>query len=95
MLRVPAGGKFDFVPKEEIVPLLPELIDNLYEFYKKENAIEDIEVVEGHYRDGMLAADMLCTKIEQETGRRPIMLVTSHSLGHKNMSAICRSIRPD
>lgn len=83
VLRVPAGGKFDFVPKEEIVPLLPELIDNLYEFYKKENAIEDIEVVEGHYRDGMLAADMLCTKIEQETGRRPIMLVTSHSLGHK------------
>ena len=83
VLRVPAGGNFNFVPKEEIVPLLPELIDNLYEFYKKENVIEDIEVVEGHYRDGMLAADMLCSKIEQETGRRPIMLVTSHSLGHK------------
>lgn len=31
----------------------------------------------------MLAADMLCSKIEQETGRRPVMLVTSHSLGHK------------
>ncbi len=83
VLRVPAGGNFNFVPKEEIVPLLPELIDNLYEFYKKENVIEDIEVVEGHYRDGMLAADMLCSKIEQETGRRPIMLVTSHSLEHK------------
>lgn len=83
VLRVPAGGNFYFVPKEEIVPLLPELIDNLYEFYKKENVLKDIEVVEGHYRDGMLAADMLCTKIEQETGRRPIMLVTSHSLGHK------------
>lgn len=83
VLRIPAGGNFNFVPKEEIVPLLPELIDNLYDFYKKENAIENIEVVEGHYRDGMLAADMLCTKIEKETGRRPIMLVTSHSLGHK------------
>lgn len=83
VLRVPAGGNFNFVPKEEIVPLLPELIKNLYEFYKKENALDNIEVVEGHYRDGMLAADMLCSKIEEETGRRPIMLVTSHSLGHK------------
>ena len=83
VLRVPAGGNFKFVPKEEIVPLLPELIDNLYEFYKKEGVIDNIEVVEGHYRDGRLAADMLCSKIEQETGRRPIMLVTSHSLGHK------------
>ncbi len=83
VLRVPAGGNFNFVPKEEIVTILPELINNLYDFYKKENIIENIEVVEGHYRDGMLAADMLCSKIEQETGRRPIMLVTSHSLGHK------------
>lgn len=83
VLRVPAGGHFYFVPKEEIVPLLPELIDNLYDFYKKENMLQNIEVVEGHYRDGMLAADMLCSKIEKETGRRPIMLVTSHSLGHK------------
>ncbi len=83
VLRVPAGGDFKFVPKEEIVPFLPELIDNLYEFYKKEGSINDIEVVEGHYRDGMLAADMLCSKVYNETGRRPIMLVTSHSLGHK------------
>ena len=79
VLRVPAGGHFSFIPKEEIVPLLPELINNLYDFYKKENCL----VVEGHYRDGMLAADMLCSKIEEETGRRPVMLVTSHSLGHK------------
>ncbi len=83
VLRIPAGGNFNFVPKEEIVPLLPELVDNLYELYKREDVIKDIEVVEGHYRDGMLAADMLCNKIEQETGKRPIMLVTSHSLGHK------------
>ena len=83
VLRVPAGGHFNFVPKEEIVPLLPEIINNLYDFYKKEDCIDRIEVVEGHYRDGMLAADMLCSKIEQETGRRPVMLVTSHSLGHK------------
>ncbi len=83
VLRVPAGGNFAFLPKEEIVPLLPELVDNLFEFYKKEGALDKIEVVEGHYRDGMLAADMLCNKIEQETGKRPIMLVTSHSLGHK------------
>lgn len=83
VLRVPAGGNFNFVPKEEIVPYLDELISNLYDFYKKEDAIKDIEVVEGHYRDGMLAADMLCSKIEAETGRRPVMLVTSHSLGHK------------
>ncbi len=83
VLRVPAGGNFEFLPKEEIVPLLPELVDNLFEFYKKEGALDRIEVVEGHYRDGMLAADLLCNKIEQETGKRPIMLVTSHSLGHK------------
>ncbi|MBQ8672011.1 MAG: glycosyltransferase [Alphaproteobacteria bacterium] len=83
VLRVPAGGNFMFVPKEEIVPLLPELVDNLFEYYKKNNELNNIEVVEGHYRDGMLAADMLCTKIENFTGRRPIMLVTSHSLGHK------------
>ena len=83
VLRVPAGGNFAFLPKEEIVPLLPELVDNLFEFYKKENTLEKIEVVEGHYRDGMLAADMLCNKIEHEIGKRPIMLVTSHSLGHK------------
>lgn len=70
VLRVPAGGHFNFVPKEEIVPLLPEIINNLYDFYKKEGCIDRIEVVEGHYRDGMLAADMLCSKIEQETGRR-------------------------
>lgn len=83
VLRVPAGGNFNFVPKEEIVKYIPELVDNLFNFYKKENVIGNIEVVEGHYRDGMLAADMLCTKVEQETGRRPVMLVTSHSLGHK------------
>ena len=83
VLRVPAGGNFNFVPKEEIVPLLPELIDNLYNFYKNENMLDKIDVVEGHYRDGMLAAHMLCEKIEKETGRRPVMLVTSHSLGHK------------
>ena len=83
VLRVPAGRSFAFVPKEEIVPFLPELVDNLFEFYKKEGSLRDIEVVEGHYRDGMLAADMLCNKIEKELGRRPIMLVTSHSLGHK------------
>lgn len=83
VLRVPAGGNFMFLPKEEIVPLLPELIDNLVDFYKKEGQLGNIEVVEGHYRDGMLAADMLCQRIEKETGKRPIMLVTSHSLGHK------------
>ncbi len=83
VLRVPAGGNFNFVPKEEIVPLLPELIDNLVNFYKNEKQLENIDVVEGHYRDGMLAAHMLCEKIEQETGHRPVMLVTSHSLGHK------------
>ena len=83
VLRVPAGGNFMFLPKEEIVPVIPELVDNLFEYYKKTGEINDIEVVEGHYRDGMMAADMLCTKIEKFTGRRPIMLVTSHSLGHK------------
>lgn len=83
VLRVPAGGNFMFLPKEEIVPVIPELVDNLFEYYKKSGEINDIEVVEGHYRDGMMAADMLCTKIEKFTGRRPIMLVTSHSLGHK------------
>lgn len=83
VLRIPAGGNFMFIPKEEIVPLLPEVVDTLYDFYKKNNELSNIEVVEGHYRDGMLAADMLCTKIEKETGIRPVMLVTSHSLGHK------------
>jgi len=83
VLRVPAGGNFNFVPKEEIVSLLPELIDNLYNFYKNENVLDKIDVVEGHYRDGMLAANMLCERIEKETGHRPVMLVTSHSLGHK------------
>ncbi|MBR3676011.1 MAG: glycosyltransferase [Alphaproteobacteria bacterium] len=83
VLRVPAGGNFMFLPKEEIVPVIPELVDNLFEYYKKSGEIDDIEVVEGHYRDGMMAADMLCTKIEKFTERRPIMLVTSHSLGHK------------
>lgn len=38
VLRVPAGGHFNFVPKEEIVPLLPEIINNLYDFYKKKTA---------------------------------------------------------
>ena len=83
VLRVPAGGNFAFVPKEEIVPLLDELIDHLVDYYKKEGSYEDIEVVEGHYRDGMLAASMLCDRVEKDTGRRPVMLVTSHSLGHK------------
>ena len=83
VLRVPAGGNFAFVPKEEIVPLLGELMDNLVDYYKKEGTYEDIAVVEGHYRDGMLAAAMLCDRVEQDTGKRPVMLVTSHSLGHK------------
>ncbi|MBQ9271933.1 MAG: glycosyltransferase [Alphaproteobacteria bacterium] len=83
VLRVPAGGNFMFLPKEEIVPVIPELVDNLFEYYKKNKELDNIEVVEGHYRDGMMAADMLSTKIEKFTGRRPIMLVTSHSLGHK------------
>lgn len=83
VLRVPAGGNFMFLPKEEIVPVIPELVDNLFEFYKKNKELNNIEVVEGHYRDGMIAADLLCSKIEKFTGCRPIMLVTSHSLGHK------------
>lgn len=83
VLRVPAGGNFNFVPKEEIRDYLPEIIENLVDFYKKENQLENIEVVEGHYRDGMMAAGMLCDRIERETGNRPVMLVTSHSLGHK------------
>ncbi len=83
VLRVPAGGNFMFIPKEEIVPYIDELVDNLFEYYKKSGELNNIEVVEGHYRDGMMAADMLCSKIEKFTGRRPIMLVTSHSLGHK------------
>lgn len=83
VLRVPSGGNFNFVPKEEIRTYLPELIDNLVKFYKQENQLQNIEVVEGHYRDGMMAAGMLCDKIEMETGNRPVMLVTSHSLGHK------------
>ena len=83
VLRVPAGGHFEFVPKEEIVPYLDELVDNLIKFYKTRGELNKIEVVEGHYRDGMLAADKLCSAIEKELGYRPVMLVTSHSLGHK------------
>ena len=83
VLRVPAGGNFMFLPKEEIVPLIPEIVDNLVDYYKKSGEINNIEVVEGHYRDGMMAANLLCNKVEKITGRRPIMLVTSHSLGHK------------
>lgn len=83
VLRVPAGGNFEFIPKEEIMPVIPELIDNLIEYYKLTDELNNIEVVEGHYRDGMMAANIFCDKIEEITGRRPIMLVTSHSLGHK------------
>ena len=83
VLRVPAGGHFGFIPKESIVPVLPELVDNLVDYYEKQNMLKEIAVVEGHYRDGMLAADILCGKIEEKYGYRPVMLVTSHSLGHK------------
>lgn len=83
VLRVPTNGNFNFIPKEEIVPQLPELVDKTFEYYKENGLLQDIKVVEGHYRDGMLAADMMATKVAQATGTRPVMIVTSHSLGHK------------
>jgi mannosylfructose-phosphate synthase len=72
VIRIPAGP-WEFVIKEEIYELLPELTENLSSFIKKNNL--DYDLFHGHYVDaGIITIEM------EEIFRRPAFF-TAHSLG--------------
>ncbi|MEA1970395.1 MAG: glycosyltransferase, partial [Thermodesulfobacteriota bacterium] len=70
LVRIPAGGD-EFVRKEDIYPLVPELAENVVAV----SALFGAHAVMGHYADGMVCA--------LETGERlgiPVVVIP-HSLG--------------
>lgn len=72
VIRIPAG-KWEFVRKEDIYPLLPELTRNMIEFIKQQNL--NYELFHGHYVDGGIVAFEVARKL-----KKPCFF-TPHSLG--------------
>jgi mannosylfructose-phosphate synthase len=72
IIRIPAGG-WDFVPKEHIYDLLPELSHNMIQFILDNDL--DYDLFHGHYVDaGIVALDVA------DYFTKPVVF-TSHSLG--------------
>jgi len=72
VIRIPAGS-WEFVIKEEIYELLPELTGNLASFIRKYNL--DYDIFHGHYVDAGIVT------IEMEKIFRKPAFFTAHSLG--------------
>jgi mannosylfructose-phosphate synthase len=72
VVRIPAGG-WDFIPKEFIYDVLPELSQNMVNFIAKNNLSYDL--YHGHYVDAGIVALDVAKKLN-----RPAFF-TAHSLG--------------
>jgi len=72
IIRIPSGP-WEFVPKEEIYELLPELIANMVQFIRDHNL--DYDLFHGHYVD----AGMVTIEVAQHFGKPSYF--TAHSLG--------------
>ncbi|MGM0530163.1 MAG: glycosyltransferase [Bacteroidota bacterium] len=72
VIRIPAGS-WEFIPKEFIYDVLPELSDNMIQFIKDNDL--DYDLFHGHYVDaGIVALDMA------KAFNKPVFF-TAHSLG--------------
>ncbi len=72
IIRIPAGG-WEFVPKEKIYGLLPELSNNMIKFIRNNDL--DYDVFHGHYVDGGIVA------LEVADAFIKPVFFTAHSLG--------------
>lgn len=72
VIRIPAGT-WQFIPKEEIYPILPELADNMVSFIRDSQL--DYDLFHGHYVDAGVVS--LSVAIEM---KKPVFF-TAHSLG--------------
>jgi len=72
VIRIPAGP-WEFIPKEKIYDVLPELTANMVQFIKKQSL--DYDLFHGHYVDaGIVAIDI------GEIFHKPVFF-TAHSIG--------------
>ena len=72
VIRIPAGA-WEFIPKEEIYQVLPELAENMIRFVKENNL--DYDLYHGHYID----AGIVTLDVAKALGRPAFF--TAHSLG--------------
>jgi mannosylfructose-phosphate synthase len=72
IIRIPAGG-WEFIPKEKIYHVLPELASNMIKFIRNNEL--DYDLFHGHYVDGGIVALEMAS-----TFSRPVYF-TAHSLG--------------
>lgn len=72
VIRIPAGP-WEFIPKEEIYEILPELIKNMVEFIRENNI--DYDLLHGHYVD----AGIVTVDVARALDKPPFF--TAHSLG--------------
>ncbi|MGD8698738.1 MAG: glycosyltransferase [Gemmatimonadales bacterium] len=72
IIRIPAGP-WEFIPKEEIYPVLPELADNLTRFILDEGL--EYDLLHGHYVDAGIVMLEVAERLQRPT------FFTAHSLG--------------
>jgi mannosylfructose-phosphate synthase len=72
VIRIPAGP-WEFIPKEKIYDVLPELINNMEEFIKKHNI--DYDLYHGHYVDAGIVTIEIAKRFSKPA------YFTAHSLG--------------
>jgi mannosylfructose-phosphate synthase len=72
IIRIPAGS-WNFIPKEDIYDILPELTDNMIEFIKGKNLNYDL--FHGHYVDGGVVTVDVARLLNKPS------FFTPHSLG--------------
>jgi len=72
IIRIPAGP-WEFIPKEEIYGVLPELADNLSDFIRDEGLNYDL--LHGHYVDAGIVMLDVAERLQRPT------FFTAHSLG--------------
>ena len=72
VIRIPAGA-WEFMPKEEIYNVLPDLARNMADFIREENL--DYDLFHGHYVDGGIVAFEVAKLLNEPA------FFTAHSLG--------------
>ena len=63
IIRIPAGP-WEFIPKEFIYDLLPELAENMIEFIRSQNI--DYDIFHGHYVDAGIVTLELVNQLRDE-----------------------------
>lgn len=79
IIRIPCGPQ-GFLNKERLWPYLHEWVDNINDFYQKENTT--IDFITSHYGDGGVCGAMLAKKMDVPFS------FTGHSLGAQKMDKL-------